>query len=70
MFFLFASSISDVSADFLSFEISNETTANSMKSCGFALPVYGSDDGLFSCFKKGKKCASGKAFLESQLKNF
>ena len=40
-------------------EISNETTANSMKSCGLALAI---DD------KKGKECELGKAMLENQLK--
>ena len=51
-------------------EISNETIANSMKSCGLALAIDGSNDGLISCFKKGKKCESAKAMLENQLKFF
>ena len=32
--------------------------------------IDGSDDGLISCFKKEKKCKSGKGMLESQLKIF
>ena len=51
-------------------EISKETIANSMKSCGLALATDGSDDGLISCFKEGKKCESGKVLLENQLKIF
>ena len=41
-----------------------------MKSCGLALSVDGSDNGLISCFKKEKKCELGKAMLENQLKIF
>ena len=37
-------------------EISNETIANAVKSCRLALAIDGSDNGLISCFKKGKKC--------------
>ena len=51
-------------------EVSNETIANSMKSCFFTLAIDCSDDGLISCLKKGKKCESRKAMLENQLKNF
>ena len=42
-------------------EISNETVANSMKSCALALAVDGTEDGLISCFKEGKKCEAGRA---------
>ena len=41
-----------------------------MKSCGLALAKDSSDDGLIFCFKKGKKCESGKAMLENYLKIF
>ena len=40
--------------------ISNETVAKSMKSCGLALAVDGTEDDLISCFKEGKKWAEGR----------
>ena len=49
--------------------ISNETLANSMKSCGLALLVDGTQDDLISCFKEGKICAVGKALLKTQMLN-
>ena len=39
-----------------------------MKSCGLALAIDGTQDDLISCFKKGKKCAPGKALL-TQMPN-
>ena len=51
-------------------EISNETIVVSMKSCGLSFAIDGFDDGLISCFKKGKKCESRNAMLENQLKIF
>ena len=41
-----------------------------MKSCGLSFAIDGFDDGLISCFKKGKKCESRNAMLENQLKIF
>ena len=49
--------------------ISNETVAKSMKSCGLALAVDGTEDDLISCFKVGKKCAEGRALLQTQMLN-
>ena len=49
--------------------ISNETVAKSMKSCGLALAVDGTEDDLDSCFKEGKKCAEGRALLQTQMLN-
>ena len=49
--------------------ISNETVAKSMKSCGLALAVDGTEDDLISCFKEGKKCAEGRALLQTQMLN-
>ena len=46
-------------------DISNET---SMKSCGLTLEIDGTHD-LISCFKEGKKCATGKALLKTQMLN-
>ena len=48
-------------------EISNETVANSMKSCALAFTVDGIEDGLISCFKEGKKCEAGRVLLESLM---
>ena len=36
--------------------ISNETLAKSIKSCGLALAIDGTQDDLISCFKENKKC--------------
>ena len=47
--------------------ISNETVAKSMKSCGLALAVDGTEDDLISCFKEDKKCAEGRALLQTQM---
>ena len=49
--------------------ISNETVAKSLKSCGLALAVDGTEDDLISCFKEGKKCAEGRALLQTQMLN-
>ena len=49
--------------------ISNETVAKSMKSCGLALAVDGTEDDLISCFKENKKCAEGRALLQTQMLN-
>ena len=49
--------------------ISNETVAKSMKSCGLALAVDGTEDDLISCLKEGKKCAKGRALLQTQMLN-
>ena len=49
--------------------ISNETVPQSMKSCGLALAVDGTEDDLISCFKEGKKCAEGRALLQTQMLN-
>ena len=49
--------------------ISNETVAKSMKLCGLALAVDGTEDDLISCFKEGKKCAEGRALLQTQMLN-
>ena len=49
--------------------ISNETVAKSMKSCGLGLAVDGTEDDLISCFKEGKKCAQGRALLQTQMLN-
>ena len=46
-------------------DISNETLAKSMKSCGLGLAIDGTQDDLISCFKEGKKCAAGKALLKT-----
>ena len=45
-------------------DISKETLTNSMKSCGLALAVDGTQDELISCFKKGKKCEARNAKQE------
>ena len=37
--------------------ISNETVVKSMKSCGLALAVAGTEDDLILCLKERKKCA-------------
>ena len=50
-------------------DISNETLAKSMKSCGLTLAIDGKQDDLISCFKEGKKCAAGKALLKTQMLN-
>ena len=50
-------------------DISNETLAKSMKSCGLALAIDGTQDDLISCFKEGKKCAAEKALLKTQMLN-
>ena len=49
--------------------ISNETLAKSMKSCGLALAIDGTQDDLISCFKEGKICAVRKALLKTQMLN-
>ena len=49
--------------------ISNETVAKSMKSCGPALAVDGTEDDLISCSKEGKKCIDGRALLQTQMLN-
>ena len=49
--------------------ISNETVAKYMKSGGLALAVDGTEDELISCFKEGKKCAEGRALLQTQMLN-
>ena len=49
--------------------ISSETLAKSMKLCGLALTIDGTQDDLILCFKKGKKCAAGKALLNLQMLN-
>ena len=49
--------------------ISNETLAKSMKSCGLALAIDGTQDDLISCFKEGKICAVAKALLKTQMLN-
>ena len=49
--------------------ISNETVAKSVKSCGLALAVDGTEDDLISCFKEGNKCAEGRALLQTQMLN-
>ena len=36
-------------------DISNETLAKFMKSCGLVLAIDGTQDYLISCFKEGKK---------------
>ena len=43
-------------------DISNETLAKSMKLCVTvkALAIDGMQGDLISCFKEGKKCATGK----------
>ena len=46
-------------------DISNE--AKSMKLCGLVLAIDGTQDDFISCFKKGKKCAAGKALLKTQI---
>ena len=48
-------------------DISNKTLAKSMKSVGVALAIDGTQDDLISRFKKGKKCAAGKALLTQML---
>ena len=50
-------------------DISNETLAKSIKSCGLALAIDGTQDDLISCFKDGKKCAAGKALSKTQMLN-
>ena len=40
-----------------------------MKSCGLALAIDGTQDDLVLCYKKGKKCAAGKALLKTQMLN-
>ena len=40
-----------------------------MKSCGLALAVDGTEDDLISCFKEDKKCAEGRALLQTQMLN-
>ena len=50
-------------------DISNETLAKSMKSCGVVLAIDGTQDDLISCFKEGKKCAAGKALFKKQMLN-
>ena len=51
-------------------EISSETLTNSMKSCGLALAVDGTQDGFISCFKEGRKCEAGRSLLVSQMQLF
>ena len=46
-----------------------ETVAKPMKACGLSLAVDGTEDDLISCFKEGKKCAGGRAFLQAQMEN-
>ena len=41
-------------------DISNKTLVKSMKSCGLALAIDGTQDDLISCFEEGKKCVAGK----------
>ena len=48
-------------------DISNKTLAKSIKSGGVALAIDGTQDDLISRFKKGKKCAAGKALLTQML---
>ena len=50
-------------------DLSNETLAKSMKSCGLALANDGTQCDLISCIKEGKKCAAGKALLKTQMLN-
>ena len=50
-------------------DISNETFAKSMKSCGLALAIDGTQDDLISCFQEGKKCVARKALLKTQMLN-
>ena len=50
-------------------DISNETLAKSMKSCGVVLAIDCTQDDLISCFKEGKKCAAGKALFKKQMLN-
>ena len=50
-------------------EISSKTFTKSMKSCGLALAIDGTQDDLISCFKEGKKCAAGKDLLKTQTLN-
>ena len=51
-------------------DISNETLANSMKSCGLALSVDGSQDEQISCFKQGENCEAGRDLLKNQMLYF
>ena len=44
--------------------ISNETVAKSMKSCGIALTVHGTEDDLISCFKEGKNVPKGELYCK------
>ena len=49
--------------------ISNKIVAKSMKLCGLALAVDGTEDDLISCFKEGKRFAEGRALLQTQMLN-
>ena len=40
-----------------------------MKSCRLALAVDGTEDDLILCFEEGKKCAEGRALLQTQMLN-
>ena len=45
-------------------DISNKTLAKSMKSCGLASAIDGTQDDLISCFKEEKMC-SRKSFIKN-----
>ena len=51
-------------------DISKETLTNSMKSCGLALAVDGTQDELISCFKKRQEMRSRKGFTRKSNVEF
>ena len=50
-------------------DVSNETLAKTMKSCGLALAVDSTQDDLISRFEEGQKLAVGKTLLKTQMLN-